>query len=105
MERQVQGVEEGEQGQGYRAQKKTSFESEHDGGIVRLAFTPVKGHSFWAEVIALAVCMYIRMGCGFRSIVNGLELFNDFLGGALGVIPSHQTIENWSAQGWYRRVS
>lgn len=39
--------------------------------------------------------MYIRMGCGFRSIVNGLELFNDFLGGALGVIPSHQTIENW----------
>ena len=43
--------------------KKTSFESEHDGGIVRLAFTPVKGHSFWAEVIALAVCMYIRMGC------------------------------------------
>lgn len=46
-------------------------------------------------MIALAVCMYIRMGCGFRSIVNGLELFNDFLGGALGVIPSHQTIENW----------
>ena len=43
----------------------------------------------------MAVCMYIRMGCGFRSIVNGLELFNDFLGGALGVIPSHQTIENW----------
>lgn len=78
-----------------QSSKKTSFESGHGGGVVRLAFTPVKGHSFWAEVIALAVCMYIRMGCGFRSIVNGLELFNDFLGGALGVIPSHQTIENW----------
>ena len=62
--------------------KKTSFESGHDGGIVRLAFTPVKGHSFWAEVIALAVCMYIRMGCGFRKIVNGFELFNEFLSGA-----------------------
>ena len=62
--------------------QKTSFESGYGGGIVRLAFTPVKGHSFWAEVIALAVCMYIRMGCGFRSNVNGLELFNDFLGGA-----------------------
>lgn len=39
--------------------------------------------------------MYLRMECGFRSICNGLELFNEFLGGALGEIPSHQSIENW----------
>lgn len=35
------------------------------------------------------------MNCGFRSVVNALELFNDFLNGALGEIPSYQSIENW----------
>ena len=41
MERQVQGVEEGEQGQGYRAQK-TSFESEHDGELFDLLSRQLK---------------------------------------------------------------
>lgn len=39
--------------------------------------------------------MYVCMNCGFRSVVKGLELFNDFLSGALGSLPCHQSIENW----------
>lgn len=83
------------QGQGPRTQKKTSFEEKGNGGVVRLSYTPVKGHSFYEEIVALAIAMYLTMGCGLRSVIKGLQLFNQFLGGALGDIPSHQSIENW----------
>lgn len=35
------------------------------------------------------------MNCGFRSVVEILKILNDALGGVLGRIPSHNTIENW----------
>lgn len=46
-------------------------------------------------MIRLAVCMYLRMDCGFRSVVNGLVLFNEFLDGAMGDIPCAQSVEDW----------
>lgn len=39
--------------------------------------------------------MYVVMKCGSRAVISGLELFNEFLGGALGKIPTHQSVFNW----------
>lgn len=39
--------------------------------------------------------LYVRVNCGSRAVVKILEIVNDALGGILGPIPSHNSIENW----------
>lgn len=43
----------------------------------------------------LSVLLYERSGCGLRSIVKILKVFNEVFGDVLGKIPSPNTIENW----------
>lgn len=39
--------------------------------------------------------MYVVTRCGSRAVISSLKLFNEFLDGALGKIPSHQSVFNW----------
>ena len=43
----------------------------------------------------LCVLMYVRTGCGLRTVVSILGIFNDVLGGSFGKAPSYGTVRNW----------
>lgn len=39
--------------------------------------------------------IYVRTGCGLRTVVKILEIFNEVLGGQCGKVPCYNTVENW----------
>lgn len=39
--------------------------------------------------------LYVRLGCGLRSVVKILEIFSEVMGPAFGKIPCHKTVEDW----------
>lgn len=43
----------------------------------------------------LCVLLYVRLGCGLRSVVKILEIFSEVFGPAFGKVPCHKTIEDW----------
>lgn len=43
----------------------------------------------------LCVLIYVRTGCGLRTVVSILSIFEDVLGLAFGKAPSYNTVRNW----------
>lgn len=43
----------------------------------------------------LCVLIYVRTGCGLRTIVAILHIFEDVLGSSFGKAPSYTTVRNW----------
>ncbi len=43
----------------------------------------------------LCVLMYVRTGCGLRTVVSILGILNDILGDSFGKAPSYNTVRNW----------
>lgn len=43
-----------------------------------------------------------RVNCGFRSVVEVLNIFNEVSDGILGTIPCNNTIENWVKKSGFK---
>ena len=43
----------------------------------------------------LCVLIYARTGCGLRTVVSILGIFEDVLGEAFGKTPAYTTVRNW----------
>jgi transposase-like protein len=65
--------------------------TEKQKGIVE----PVPGYKFSLLIIKLCVLIYVRTGCGLRTVVKILETFNEVTEGQCGKEPCYNTIEDW----------
>ena len=43
----------------------------------------------------LCVLIYVRTGCGLRTVVSILGIFEDVLGESFGKAPCYNTVRNW----------
>lgn len=43
----------------------------------------------------LCVLIYVKTGCGLRTVVSILDIFGDVMGDAFGKTPCHNTVANW----------
>lgn len=43
----------------------------------------------------LCVLMYVRTGCGLRTVVNILGIFEEVLGDSFGKVPCYNSVANW----------
>lgn len=61
-----------------------------------MTFEPIERHKYPDVIVRLSTTLYSRVNCGFRQVVEILDVFNDVFGGLLGEIPCHNSIENWT---------
>lgn len=62
---------------------------------MQVAFEPVPGHRFSIQLIMLCVLMYVRTGCGLRTVVDILGIFDEVLGESFGKTPCYNSVANW----------
>ena len=62
-----------------RTQKKRRSENNYDQRTKSITLAPVPGHRFPLVVIQLCVLIYMRTGCGLRTVVKILEVFSEVL--------------------------
>ena len=55
--------------------KKRRADNNNFERTTRVAFEPVPGHRFSIQLIMLCVLMYVRTGCGLRTVVDILGIF------------------------------
>lgn len=62
---------------------------------MQVAFEPVPGHRFSVQLIMLCVLIYVRTGCGLRTVVDILRIFEEVLGESFGKVPCYNSVANW----------
>lgn len=75
--------------------KKRRTESNTDQRTRTVTFEPIEGHQYSEFVVRLSSLLYSRVNCGFRSVVEILNIINEAFDGLLGKIPCYNTVENW----------
>lgn len=61
----------------------------------QVAFEPVPGHRFSFQMIMLCVLIYVRTGCGLRTVISIIGIFEEVMGEAFGKLPCYNSVANW----------
>lgn len=75
--------------------KKRRSENNIEQRTRTITFEPIERHKYSELVVRLSSLLYTRVNCGFRQVVEILEVINDAFDGLLGKLPCYNTIENW----------
>lgn len=75
--------------------KKRRSESNIDKKTRTITFEPIGRHQYSEIIVRLSTTLYTRVNCGFRQVVEILNVMNDVFEGLLGRIPCYNSIENW----------
>lgn len=75
--------------------KKRRADDNRDRRTTQVAFDPVPGHRFSIQLIMLCVLIYVRTGCGLRTVVDILGIFEEVLGERFGKVPCYNPVANW----------
>lgn len=61
----------------------------------QVAFEPVPGHRFSIQMIMLCLLISVRAGCGLRTVISIIGIFEEVMGEALGQLPCYNSVANW----------
>lgn len=78
-----------------RIKKKRRSDNHVEQRTRTITFEPIERHKYSELVVRLSTLLYTRVNCGFRQVVEIMNVINDCFDGLLGTIPCHNTIENW----------
>lgn len=51
-------------------------------------------------MILLCVLIYVRTGCGLRTVISILGIFEEVMGEAFGKLPCYNSVANWVHKLW-----
>lgn len=75
--------------------KKRRADNNRDRRTTQVAFEPVPGHRFSIQLIMLCVLIYVRTGCGLRTVISIIGIFEEVTGEPLGKLPCYNSVANW----------
>ncbi len=75
--------------------KKRRADDNRERRTTQVAFEPVPGHRFSIQLIMLCVLIYVRTGCGLRTVISIIRIFEEVIGDPLGKLPCYNSVANW----------
>ena len=75
--------------------KKRRADDNRERRTTQVAFEPVPGHRFSIQLIMLCVLIYVRIGCGLRTVISIIRIFEEVIGDPLGKLPCYNSVANW----------